>query len=394
MTAILITLATIAVALGAILTTCAYLILLERKLSAWMQDRVGPNRVGPFGLLQPLADGLKFLLKEEVIPAHVNKTLFIIAPTISMLTTMLAFAVVPFGPADDPSTPSFVRFIIAPHVDIGIVFIFAITSLAVYGVILGGWASNNKYSALGSLRASAQVVSYEIPLGMSVVGIAILAGTLNLEKIVAAQTTAGFGHWFVWTQPLACLIFFTAALAESNRLPFDLSECEQELVGGFHTEYSAMKFAMFFLGEYTHVITTSFLTVILFFGGWQFPWIAEAGSNYGGAWIVKVLVLLSKVGLIISLIMVIRWTIPRFRFDQLMGLAWKVLIPLSLANMVIVMTVKQFDLPLWWLPAASAGLFIAAGMISVYATKVDISQRLSAAQLAAQRAATPPALVH
>jgi NADH-quinone oxidoreductase subunit H len=378
---VLITLATIAVALGAILTTCAYLILLERKLSAWMQDRVGPNRVGPFGLFQPLADGLKFLLKEEVIPAHVNKALFIIAPTISLFTTMLAFAVVPFGPVDE--APPFMRFIIADNVDIGIVFIFAITSLAVYGVILGGWASNNKYSALGSLRASAQVVSYEIPLGMSVVGIAILAGTLNLEKIVAAQTTGGFAHWFVWTQPLACLIFFTAALAESNRLPFDLSECEQELVGGFHTEYSALKFAMFFLGEYTHVITTSFLTVILFFGGWQFPGIATAESAYAGAWVVKVLVLLTKVGLVISFIMVIRWTIPRFRFDQLMGLAWKVLIPLSLANMVTVMVVKQFNFDTWWLTAASAGLFVAAGMISVYVTKSDISRRPSAAQLAA-----------
>ena len=382
MTEVLITLATIAVAFGGIMTTCAYLILLERKLSAWMQDRVGPNRVGPFGLLQPLADGLKFLLKEEVIPAHVNKTLFVIAPTISMFTTMLAFAVVPFGPANDPNTPSFFRFIIAPNVDIGIVFIFAITSLAVYGVILGGWASNNKYSALGSLRASAQVVSYEIPLGMSVVGIALLAGTLNLEKIVAGQAAGGFGHWFLWTQPLACLIFFTAALAESNRLPFDLSECEQELVGGFHTEYSAMKFAMFFLGEYTHVITTSFLTIILFFGGWQFPWIATPESNYTGAWIVKLLVLLTKVGMVISFIMVIRWTIPRFRFDQLMGLAWKVLIPLSLANMVVVMIVKQFHLNPWWLTAASAGLFAAAGMISVYTTKHDLTRRPSAAQLA------------
>jgi NADH-quinone oxidoreductase subunit H len=383
MTDILITLATIAVALGAILTTCAYLILLERKLSAWMQDRIGPNRVGPFGLLQPLADGLKFLLKEEVIPDHVNKALFLIAPTISLFTTMLAFAVVPFGPVNDPSTPSIPRFIIAPQVDIGIVFIFAITSLAVYGVILGGWASNNKYSALGSLRASAQVVSYEIPLAMSIVGVAILAGTLNLERIVGRQAAGGFSHWYVWTQPLACLIFFTSALAESNRLPFDLSECEQELVGGYHTEYSALKFAMFFLGEYTHVITTSFLTVILFFGGWQFPWIATATSAYAGAWIVKLLVLLTKVGMVISFIMIIRWTIPRFRFDQLMGLAWKVLIPLSLTNMIAVMTVKQFGWNVWWLTVASAALFVAAGMIAVYTTRSDISRRPSAAQLAA-----------
>jgi NADH-quinone oxidoreductase subunit H len=378
---VLITLATIVVAFGGIMTTCAYLILLERKLSAWMQDRIGPNRVGPFGLLQPLADGAKFILKEEVIPAHVNKVLFVIAPTISLFTTMLAFAVVPFGPVGE-GFPEWFRFIIAPDINIGLVFIFAITSLSVYGVILGGWASNNKYSALGSLRASAQVVSYEIPLGMSVVGVALLAGTLDLKEILANQSSGGFGHWFVWTQPLACLIFFTAALAESNRLPFDLSECEQELVGGFHTEYSGMKFAMFFLGEYTHVITTSFLTIILFFGGWHFPWIATAESTYAGAWAVKWLVLLAKVGVVIAFIMVIRWTIPRFRFDQLMGLAWKVLIPLSLANMVTVMVVKQFELKLWWLTAGNIALFTAAGMIGVYAAKSDLTRRPSAARLA------------
>jgi NADH-quinone oxidoreductase subunit H len=380
MTEILVTLATIVVALGGILTACAYLILLERKLSAWMQDRVGPNRVGPFGMLQPLADGLKFLLKEEVIPDQVNKAIFMVAPTISLFTTMLAFAVVPFGPVDD--APTWLRFIIAPNVDIGLVFIFAVTSLAVYGIILGGWASNNKYSALGSLRASAQVVSYEIPLGMSVLGVALLGGTLNLVEIVRQQATAGFPGWYVWTQPLAALIFFTSALAESNRLPFDLSECEQELVGGFHTEYSAMKFAMFFLGEYTHVITTSFLTVILFFGGWQFPWIATAESVYTGSWLVKLLVLVGKVAMVISFIMMIRWTIPRFRFDQLMGLAWKVLIPLTLANLMAVMVVKQFNLNPWWLTAASAGLFVAAGMISVYASRLEIARRPGAMQLA------------
>ena len=380
MTEVRVTLVTIAVALGAILGTCAYLILLERKLSAWMQDRVGPNRVGPFGVLQPIADGLKFLLKEEVIPAHVNKVLFVIAPTISLFTTMLAFAVVPWGPVEDH--PTWMRFIIAPEIDIGLVFIFAITSLAVYGVILGGWASNNKYSALGSLRASAQVVSYEIPLGMSVLGVAMLAGTLNLEQIVDQQAGTGLHGWWVWRQPLACLIFFTSALAESNRLPFDLSECEQELVGGFHTEYSALKFAMFFLGEYTHVITTSFLTAILFFGGWQFPGIANAESAYAGATLVKLLVLVSKVGLIIAFIMVIRWTIPRFRFDQLMGLAWKVLIPLALANTVAVMIVLQFGWSTWWLTATSAALFVAAGMISVYASRIELMRRPAAPQLA------------
>jgi len=382
MTELLTTLLTIAIAVGAILGTISYLILLERKLSAWMQDRRGPNRVGPMGMFQPFADGLKFLLKEDVIPANVDRTLFLLAPIITLFTTLLAFAVVPFGPPVGQG-PSFMRFIIADGVDIGIIFIFAVTSLSVYGVILGGWASNNKYSALGSLRAAAQVISYELPLGMSVLGIALMAGTLNLEKLVSQQATGGFFHWFVWTQPLACLIFFTSALAESNRLPFDLSECEQELVGGFHTEYSAMKFALFFLGEYTHVITSSFLTVILFFGGWQFPWIATPESAYAGAWAVKLLVLLLKVFSVIVLIMLIRWTIPRFRFDQLMNLAWKALIPLSLANMIAVMTIRQFDWETWWLGPISIGLFCFAGVIAVNMKRAEIRHRPIAPQLAA-----------
>jgi NADH-quinone oxidoreductase subunit H len=355
------TLLVIAVVLGAILTTCAYLIWLERKLSARVQDRIGPNRVGPFGLLQPLADGLKFLLKEEIIPGHVNKVLFVLAPTISVFTTLLAFAVVPFGPAGEELGP--LRFIIAPGVDLGVVFVFAITSLAVYGVILGGWASNNKYSALGALRSSAQIISYEVPLGLSVLGVALLSGTLNLEQIVGQQAAAGISGWHFWTQPLACLIFFTSALAESNRLPFDLPEAEQELVGGYHTEYSAMKFAMFFLGEYTHVVTISFLVSILFFGGWHFPVIATAESAYFGAPLVKVAVLLAKVFGAIVFIMLLRWTLPRFRFDQLMSLAWTVLIPLGVANLLCVMVVRQFGLSGWWLTVASIGLFVLAGAI-------------------------------
>jgi NADH-quinone oxidoreductase subunit H len=380
MNELLITLATIAVAVGGILMGCNYLIFTERKLAAWMQDRVGPNRVGPWGLLQPAADGLKFLLKEDVIPGHVDKVLFLVAPTISVMTTLLAFAVVPFGPVDDNPAPQWLRFIIAPDIDLGIVLIFAITSLAVYGVILGGWSSNNKYSALGSLRASAQVVSYEIPLGMSVLGIALLCGTLNIERVLNVQAEGGLGAWNIWYQPLACLIFFTAALAESNRLPFDLPECEQELVGGYHTEYSALKFGLFFLGEYTHVVTISFLTVILFFGGWHFPYIAEPTSLYTGAWAVKLLVLHSKVFLVILLIMLIRWTIPRFRFDQLMGLTWKVLIPLSLANVVLVMTVLQFNYSRWWLLPGSLGLFALAGVISVNITRSDLKHRVRAPQ--------------
>ena len=365
------TLLTIGAALGAILGGVSYLIYVERKLAAFMQDRVGPNRVGPWGLFQPIADGMKFILKEDVIPAYVDKVLFVLGPCVAALTTMLAFAVVPFGPVDN--APSFVRFVIVPNVDIGIVFIFAVGSLAVYGIILGGWASNNKYSVLGSLRASAQVISYEIPLGMSVLGLALMAGTVNIEKLLMYQAEGGITGWFFWTQPLACLIFFTAALAESNRLPFDLVECEQELVGGFHTEYSSMKFALYFLAEYTHVITISFLTAILFFGGWHFPGIAEPGSIGLLPMLLKLGVLLSKVFAVIIVIMLIRWTIPRFRFDQLMGLAWKVLIPLSMANVVAVMTVLQFGWSRWWLTIISVLLFLIAGAIGVKAAQDSLA---------------------
>ena len=383
-TELLYTLLVIVVAVGGILTAAAYLILLERKVAAWVQDRLGPNRVGfdlgqPelkkvfggfrfWGLGQPLADGLKFLFKEQMVPSHVSKLLYFLAPSIAVFTTMLAFAIVPFGPTTTgaSATESF-RFVIAPNVDIGILFVFAIGSLAVYAVILGGWASNNKYSFLGALRASAQIVSYEIPLGMSILGVVLMTGSLNLEKVISYQTN-GFswsgGGWFIFYQPLAWLIFLTAAMAESNRMPFDLPECEQELIGGYHTEYSGMKFVMFFLGEYTHVVTVSFLMAIMFFGGWHFPWIAEPGSVGPGWAAVKVLVLLAKVFLLIMLIMLLRWTLPRFRFDQLMGVAWKVLIPLAFLNLLCVMLVKEFSWPPLLLLPASIGLFVLPAALS------------------------------
>jgi len=370
---IVVTIVIIAVVMGAIQGACAYMIYLERKVAAWVQDRHGPNRVGPYGLLQPIADGLKFLFKEQVVPRHVNKVLYFVAPSIAVLTTLLAFAVVPFGPPPPPGReyPAGFRFIIAPDLDIGLVFLFAVTSLAVYAIILGGWASNNKYSLLGCIRSSAQVVSYEIPLGLSLLGVILLAGSLNLERIALQQAQGGFFAWNIWYQPLAWLIFFTAALAESNRMPFDLPEAEQELVGGYHTEYSAMKFAFFFLGEYTHIITVSFLLSILFFGGWHFPGLAELSSSYPGATVVKLLVLFAKVSFFIFLIMLIRWTIPRFRFDQLMGLAWKVLIPLALLNLVAVMFVKHFGLHPGWLLPVSIGLFVGAGVVGLMSPVVE-----------------------
>jgi NADH-quinone oxidoreductase subunit H len=374
----------IAIVMGTILTACAFLIYVERKLSAYLQDRMGPNRVGPFGLLQSLADGLKFILKEDVIPRHCDRFLFMLAPMLAVLTTMLAFAVVPFGPTSE--NPDEWQFVIAPHVDIGIVYIFAVGSLAVYSVILGGWASNNKYSMLGALRASAQVISYEIPLGTSILGVVLLASSLNLEDIIHFQATNGFLYWNLWTQPLAALIFMTSALAESNRMPFDLPECEQELIGGYHTEYSAMKFAMFFLGEYTHVITISFLFSVLFLGGWHFPWIAEPAANSATDWAIKVGVLVAKVAMMIVLIMLIRWTIPRFRFDQLMSLAWQGMVPLSFLNLTLVMFAKQFDWPLWVITVGSLVLLIGAAALN----GMSIQRRLRSPRMSSSSPALGP----
>ena len=307
----------------------AYLILLERKVAAYIQQRIGPNRAGWHGILQPIADGVKFLLKEDFVPEGANKFLHALAPAIAMVTAVLAFAVVPFGPTD-PDNPDAPQFVIAPGIDVGLLYIFSVSSLAVYAIVLGGWASNNKYSFLGGLRSAAQVISYEIPLGLGVLGVVLLARSLNLEQIIAAQADR---VWYVFYQPLGLLIFLTAAFAETNRAPFDLPECEQELVGGYHTEYSGMKFALFFLGEYTHIITVSYLTTILFFGGWDLPFVISAQDQGFLAGLLKVLVLLIKAFCMILFMMWVRWTLPRFRFDQLMRLAWKALIPLGLLNL-------------------------------------------------------------
>jgi NADH-quinone oxidoreductase subunit H len=429
----------IAAVMGVLQGTCAYLILAERKISAWAQDRLGPNRVGPWGILQPIADGIKFLLKEEIIPSHVDKLFYMLGPTVAVSTALLAFAVVPFGPTtspptlmdyrktlEDPSvkpTPTWpqtreeenaileadeqhakrtmsatykeqleeynntIQFVIAPHVDIGIVFNFAIGSLAVYGIVLGGWSSNNKYSMLGALRSSAQLISYEIPLGMSVLGVMLVTGSLNLEKIIDYQTLHG---WNIIFQPLATLLFVTSVFAECNRLPFDLPEAEQELVGGYHTEYSAMKFALYFLGEYTHMITTSFLVVVLFFGGWQLlPWMSMP-EGVGGI-ILKVIVIAVKMSLFIVFYMLIRWTLPRFRFDQLMGLTWKVLLPLALVNVVCVIFVKQFGQSEWWLLPLSIGVLIVIAALTLYLPR---ERPRAPVYVSGHVASGPPGVVH
>jgi NADH-quinone oxidoreductase subunit H len=327
----------VSISLGAV----AYLILVERKVAAYAQDRIGPNRAGmqfgiPMALLQPLADGAKMLLKEDVVPRYVNKPLYILAPFISIVAAIVGFAVVPFGPVGTGG----IDFQIAPYVNVGVVFTFAVSSLGVYGIILAGWASNSKYSFLGGLRSSAQLISYEIPLGLSIIGMVMLAGSLDLNDIVKWQDRVGV--WGCIVQFPAFLIFLISGFAETNRLPFDLPESEQELVGGFHTEYSAMKFGMFFLGEYLNVITISFLTVTLFLGGWDIPFLLDATSTSLFWSLVKVAVMVVKVGLMIVFMMWVRWTLPRFRYDQLMDLAWKSLIPISLVNLVATAIVLQW----------------------------------------------------
>jgi NADH-quinone oxidoreductase subunit H len=369
------TIVTIVVIFGALQGMAAFLVYLERRFCALMQNRIGPNRVGPAGLLQVVADGLKFIMKEEFVPHYADKAVFIAAPAIGMICAMLAFAVVPFGPVEPypiraeyatgvdfsaalNSYADSYQFVIAKNVDIGILFILAVSSLTVYGIILGGWASNNKYSLIGGLRSSAQIISYEIPLGLSILGIILITGSVNLERIIWHQA---HGNWNIWFQPLAFLLFMISAFAECNRLPFDLPETEQELVGGYHTEYNGIKLAFFFLGEYTHMVTSSFLMVILFFGGWHFPFIADANS-----WpIFKLIVFLAKMSLFILFFMLIRWTIPRFRFDQLMSLAWKVFIPMALLNLVAVMIVKEFSISLWVLLPVSLVILVGAGFVAV-----------------------------
>jgi NADH-quinone oxidoreductase subunit H len=375
--------------MGGVLGLCGYLTLSERKLSAWMQDRLGPNRVGPAGLLQPLADGGKFFLKEEVIPSHVDKIFYILAPAVAVGTALLSLAIVPFGATTPPPNPVSVHsetplemspvaafeqqqkdyqnkfnFVLNPGLDIGVLYIFALGSLAVYGVILAGWSANSKYSLLGSLRASAQIISYEIPLGMSVLGVFLIVGSLNPERIIAWQTQNA-SYWLILIQPLALLLFMTSVYAEANRLPFDLSEAEQELVGGYHTEYSSLKLGLMLLAEYVHLVTHSFLISILFLGGWSLFGLESLFENPILGAVVKLLVLSGKMVLLCGFAQLIRWTIPRFRFDQLMNLAWKVMLPLALMNLICVIVVKQFGQPLAWLTATSILLFLGAGLLSV-----------------------------
>ena len=307
------------------------MIYAERRVSAFMQDRVGPNRVGPKGVLQPIADGIKFLMKEDLVPEKVDKPIFILAPAILLIPALMTFAVIPFG----SSINLFGREIAlqVADVNVGVLYILALTSISVYGIVLAGWSSNNKYSLLGGLRSSAQLISYELAMGLAVVSIILLAGSLRLNDIITDQQ-GSFFSWNIFRQPLAFLIFLIAVYAETNRLPFDLSEAEQELVGGYHTEYSSMKFAMFFMAEYANMITAAALTVTLFFGGWDVPLLDEGSLGLFGT-LLSVLSFLLKMALFLFLFIWVRWTFPRFRYDQLMRLGWKVMLPLALFNIFL-----------------------------------------------------------
>jgi NADH-quinone oxidoreductase subunit H len=326
----------IAVVLGIYLSGVAYTVLLERKLVGRIQNRWGPSRVGPFGMLQPMADGAKLFLKEDLMPTGVHRPLYILAPIIALSCALISIAVVPFGA---PITWHGVDMFEIANVNIGLLVILSVTSIGVYGIALSGWSSNNKYSLLGAMRASAQVISYELALGLSLVGVILRAGSFNLRTIVESQAAHGFLSWnfFGGFQFVAFFIYLIAAYAETNRSPFDLPEAESELTAGYHTEYSSMKFAMFFMAEYANMITVSCVATLLFFGGWTSPFGAIVPS-FGGIVLralLPVFWFVLKVFCFLFLYIWVRGTLPRFRYDQLMGFGWKFLLPLAIANIAV-----------------------------------------------------------
>jgi NADH-quinone oxidoreductase subunit H len=370
-----------------ILVGCAYAIMLERKLSAWMQDRIGPNRVGPQGLLQSIADGIKFMMKEDYNPTGVDKALFFLAPGFIVAPAIMGFVVIPWAGQIDltglvqwlgvaVNGATYPVRLIGADINIGVVYLLATAAVGVYGVSLGGWASNNKWSFLGGLRASAQMISYEIPMGLALLCVVLAAGTFAPYAIVEQQLS---GQWNLVQQPLAAVIFYTCLLAEANRAPFDLAEAESELIGGYHTEYSSMKFALFFLGEYFHIVTGSAFFVVLFLGGWSVnPFTGLDLPVEGGPLLMlaQISVVLGKVVLMVSLTMAIRWTVPRFRFDQLMRLSWEGMIPMSLILLLMVSFFVYFDATgfLW---AGSLGAMVLIYFLSpIMSSHVEANQRI------------------
>lgn len=326
------------------LTVAAYSTWAERKVAAIMQDRVGPNRAGPWGLLQPLADGGKFFFKEDFTPANAERFLFVLGPSIVMFISLLTGAVIPWGKSLNIGGYSFDLQV--ANIDVGVLYILGLASVSVYGMMLGGWASNNKYSLIGAIRASSQMISYELAMGLSLLAIIMMSGSLDLKVIVEQQSSGKIWgilpeisgmNWNILYQPFAFIIFFVAALAETNRHPFDLPECESELVTGYSTEYSSMKLGLYLFGEYVNMFIANALITVLFFGGYNYPGIDWVTENWGEntAGIISIIIFLIKVFFGIFVFMWIRWTIPRFRYDQLMHLGWKKLIPFALINLLI-----------------------------------------------------------
>ncbi|HVW15058.1 MAG TPA: NADH-quinone oxidoreductase subunit NuoH [Mucilaginibacter sp.] len=315
----------------------------ERKVAAFLQDRVGPNRAGPFGILQPLADGAKMFMKEEIIPARSNKFLFIVGPSLAIMTACIGSAVIPWG--QTLQIGAYRLDLQVTDINVGVLYIFGVVSLGVYGIMIGGWASNNKYSLLGAIRAASQNISYEIAMGLSIIAVLMTTGTLSLREIAAQQHGFWSHGWFTWNvfkQPLAFLIFIVCAFAETNRAPFDLPECETELVGGYHTEYSSMKLGFYLFSEYINMFVSSAVMATLFFGGYNFPYMHHLGLSENWVTILGVIALFIKIFCLIFFFMWIRWTLPRFRYDQLMDLGWKSLIPLAITNIIITGLVMNF----------------------------------------------------
>ncbi len=344
-----VSLAQIAAVMGVVMLTVMVLTLAERKVLGWMQDRMGPMEVGPYGVLQPIADGLKLFFKEDIIPAGANKFLFTLAPILALVPAMIGFAVIPFGPSMTIELFGMqIKPFVISDINIGILYILAFASIGAYGIILGGWSSNSKYSLLGGLRSAAQVISYELNVGLAIVGVILLSGSLSLVKITEAQA-GGFWNWFIIAMPFpqifAFVVYVISAVAETNRVPFDLPEAESELVAGFFTEYSGMRFAFFFIAEYANMILVSCVAAALFLGGWNAPYPGTILGHIGLdsiAWIENVVWFAAKVYFFLFLFFWLRATLPRLRYDQLMRFGWKVMLPIALGNIVLTAIAAYF----------------------------------------------------
>jgi NADH-quinone oxidoreductase subunit H len=312
------------------LLVAMYATLIERKVAGYFQDRHGPNRAGPFGILQPLADGLKLFFKEEFMPGSADKFLYILGPSLTMMIALLTSAVIPWG---NSVVINGVEYSLqVADINVGVLYVFAILSIGVYGIMIGGWASNNKYALIGAVRAASQMISYELAMSMAIIAIVMMSGTLSLNDIVNQQH--GF-NWNVWYQPLGFVIFIVCAFAECNRSPFDLPECETELIGGYHTEYSSMKLGFYLFAEYINMFISSAMIATLFFGGYNFPFMDDLGLSHNALTIIGSLVFFAKISFFMFVFMWVRWTLPRFRYDQLMRMGWKNLLPLAILNIVI-----------------------------------------------------------